>query len=156
MRLLEGAVVEDFNDGAVRRLEDEIHELKRELSAARAETRQAKAEAQRAVAALRKQLAPLYQALRMVFGEIDAVGGSEAVGNEPAPRIAAVWQAWKDKIGGQPAQLIDALLLHGELTSGQIAVAIGINPKNVAQVVHKLNKAGLVTKNGGKFSLKQL
>lgn len=159
MRLLEGAaeVVSDPND-EIESLHQEISDLRRELSAARREAQDAKRETAHALGALRKQLSPLYRALQLVFGELDAAGiddtaSSPVSGNS---RTAAVWQAWKDRIGGQPAKLIDAFLLHGEMTSGQIAIAIGIDPKNVAQVVHKLNKASLIQKNGNKFSLKQL
>jgi uncharacterized protein YlxW (UPF0749 family) len=143
---------------------DEIAELREENRTLRSQLRVAEAaaakarseaEAAQSLAALRKQLNPLYRALQGVFGELDAIGVDDAAPQSNS-RTAAVWEAWKSKIGGQPAQLIDAFLLHGEMTSGQIAIAIGISPKNVAQVVHKLNKAGLIQKNGGKFSLKQL
>lgn len=148
-----GHVFDDDNELAD--LREEVQQLRSELRAARSEAARAKQDVGQAVAALRRQLTPLYRALQGVFGEMDAIGVEDAT---PATnsRTTAVWEAWKSRIGGQPAQLIDAFLLHGEMTSGQIAIAIGINPKNVAQVVHKLNKAGLIQKNGSKFSLKQL
>lgn len=141
----------DNRDDIISDLETENESLKAQL----AHEKQSGREGARAVAALRKQLTPLYQAMQMMFGHMEAINTDSAV-NGATPAVSAVWKAWKDRLGGQPAQLIDALLLHSELTSGQIAIAIGVNPKNVAQVIHKVNKAGLLNKNGGKFSLKQL
>lgn len=137
---------------------NEVKELREQIRDSRRETVAAKRESARALGELRRQLGPLYKALQMVFGELDAAGVDEApaASGATSPRIAAVWENWKQKIGGQPAQLIDAFLLHGEMTYGQIAIAIGIKSSNVAQVVHRLNKAGLINKNGGKYSLKSL
>lgn len=158
MRLLEGVIEEAGDSEEIERLRDENRDLRRELSTARTDIATAKRETTLALGALRKTLGPLYSALQFVFGELDAAGVDEApaASGSANPRTMAVWDAWKSRIGGQPAQLIDAFLLHGEMTSGQIAIAIGINAKNVAHVVHKLNKAGLIQKNGGKFSLKSI
>lgn len=156
MRLLEGAVV-DADVDETESLRDEIRQLRDDLSTARRETSQSKRDSARALSALRAQLGPLHKALQMVFGELDAAGVDEtATGAAVSPKTSAVWDAWKERIGGQSAKVIDALLLHGDLNAGQIAIAIGINPKNVAQVICKLNKAGLLNKNGGRFSLKRL
>lgn len=155
MRLIEGAIMPDEESSVTDELRDEIRELKRALSQAHTDTATASRDSLRAVAELRRQLNPLYRALQAVFGEIEAAG----VSDEPSathPRQSAVWEAWKERIGGQPAKVIDALLLHGDLNAGQIAIAIGISPKNVAQVIHKLNKASLIEKNNGRFSLKKL
>jgi predicted transcriptional regulator len=158
VRLIEGAIMPDEETTVEDDLRAEIRELQDQLRDAQRETATAKRDAGRAMSELRRQLGPLYKALQMVFGELDAAGVDEApaASGSVNARMAAVWQNWKNKIGGQPAQLIDAFLLHGEMTSGQIAIAIGISPKNVAQVVHKLNKAGLIQKNGNNFSLKKL
>lgn len=113
---------------------------------------------------LRRQLAPLYRALQAVFGEIEAVVGDEPLPSSPSsaapavdPRAAAVWASWKNKLGGTVAKGIDALLLHGELDTGQLAIAAGLDRRTVSNtVVYKLNQAGLITKNNGRFSLKKL
>lgn len=161
-RLLEGAVdAEPIDDSReeIRDLAGQVRDLQAQLRDAKRELMQRERETSHALGALRKQLSPLYRALQAVFGELDAAGTDDSapsVATNGNPRTAAVWQAWKDRVGGQPAKLIDALLLHGEMTASQIAIAIQISPKNVAQVVHKLNKASLLQKNGNKFSLKQL
>lgn len=156
MKLLNAAEAEVVGVDPSEELHDEIRQLKRELSTTRAEASAAKRDAARAMGELRKQLSPLYRALQMVFGELDSAGVSDGVSPAATPQTSAVWEAWKSRIGGQPAKVIDALLLHGDLNAGQIAIAIGISPKNVAQVIHKLNKASLIEKNNGRFSLKKL
>lgn len=143
------------NDDALRELRDENRELRDQLREARAEITIAKRESARALSALRQQLNPLYRALQAVFGEIEASGISD---DGPAPtnaRIAAVWENWKSKVGSS-AKLIDALLLHGEMNTSQLSVATGFHRTTIPAHVFKLNKLGLLNKNGGKFSLKQL
>lgn len=154
MRLLEGQVTEQEDD-EVADLRQQVKELQSDLAMARSETRAAQREAVRAVSALRKELSPLYRSLQAVFGEIDAVVGDEESAS-PSPRSSAVWENWKSKMRGQAAEIIDALLLHKEMTAQQIAIAIGIHKKNVPQLIFKLNKAGLINKNGDRFSLKTL
>lgn len=154
MRLLEGQVTE-LDDDEIVELRHQIKELQTDLAHSRSQTRAAQHEAVRAVSALRKELSPLYRSLQAVFGEIDAVIGDE----EPAsssPRSSAVWENWKSKMRGQAAEIIDALLLHKEMTAQQIAIAIGIHKKNLPQLIYKLNKAGLINKNGDRYSLKAL
>lgn len=167
-RLLEGEVLPEIDpeDVEIGRLRRQIHDLTRERDDARIEARRAKEDAARALSMLRKQLSPLYRALQAVFGELDASGVSED-GAAPAPstaaaqpqdaRVRAVWDAWKQRLGGTVAKGIDALLLHGELDTAQLAIAAGLDKRTVTNtVIYKLNAAGLINKNGGRFSLKQL
>lgn len=153
MRLLEGAVLEP-EDAELLDLRDLVRELKSELAKSRMETTTAQREAVRAVSALRKQLSPLYRSLQAVFGELDSVIGDE----EPRAnaQTSPIWESWKSKLPGQPAKIIDALLLHGEMNSQQIAIHIGIHRNNVPPLIHKLNKAGVIKKNGHMYSLKTL
>ncbi len=137
-------------------LHDEIRELRRELTEAKREVRQAKNDATRAMAALRQQLNPLYRALQAVFGELDAADVSDDAAPKVNARRSAVWESWKSRMPGRPAQVIDALLLHGPMNSTQIGIAIGMHRNNVPVVIHKLNKAGLIDKQGNKYALKQL
>ena len=149
--MLEGQVAVDNRDEIIsslrqenRRLSDEVLEVRRELR-----------EAHAAVAALRTQLHPLYRALQAVFGEMEHV----AAGEIPAPnnpRVSAVWESWKQKLGGMSAKFIDALLLHGEMSVAQLRVAMQCRQQTVYDVSSKLGKLGLLNKNGGKYSLKQL
>ena len=72
------------------------------------------------------------------------------------PRKAAVWEDWKRKMPGNPAKFIDALMLHGELTQTQLRLHAKCAQGSVAGVVSQLYKAGLISKNGGRISLKEL
>jgi DNA-binding transcriptional ArsR family regulator len=121
-------------------------------------TRTAKRENARAVGKLRQQLSPLYRALQEVFGEMDEIGGEQPGDATPAQpaRSSAVWESWKHRLGGGQAKAIDALLLHGEMNTTQLAIATGLHRTSIPKVISNLNKAGLINKNGGRFSLKQL
>lgn len=157
--VLRGQVVDD-RDTEIEQLRDDNRRLRRELTIANGEIARAKADSARALGALRKQLAPLYRALQAVFGELDAAGMDEmpieSSGREP--RVSQVWESWKSKLGGDtaPARVIDALLQHGELNVAQLKVAAKMANQTVYDSIHRLNKLGLINKNGGRYSLKQL
>jgi DNA-binding transcriptional ArsR family regulator len=160
---LEGRVEPD-EVGALRRkvarLESEISDMESMLLSAKQDTQKA----QRALVALRQTLSPLHKVLLAIFGELDS---AEVYGDEGKyqsstptaaddPRIAAVWQAWKHRLGTTASKVIDALLLHGEMNTSQIAIASGLSRKTVPTGIYQLKQAGLINKNGGRFSLKEL
>lgn len=157
MKLIEGAIdVEPVDDSYEQELREERDALREELRRVRADLAEARRGTAHALGALRKQLNPLYRALQSVFGELDAVGLDDSQPAAMPSRTSAVWENWKSRMPGRPAQIIDALLLHGAMNSTQIAIAIGIHRNNVPPLIFKLNKAGLIDKNGTKYSLKQL
>ncbi len=135
-------------------LHDEIRQLRDDLSAARREASQAKREAARALAALRQQLSPLYQALQMVFGELDAAGVQDVPAGG-ATRSAGAWDEWKARLGPACAKVIDALLLGGEMTITAITLTAKIGKNTAYQATSKMGQAGILVRNGSKFSLKQ-
>jgi chromosome segregation ATPase len=142
-------------------LEIELRQVRRELSDAELRAERATEDAGRALGMLRKQLGPLYRALQAVFGELDAAGIHETREGGPAPaessdRVSAVWTAWKSKLSPACGRVIDALLTHGELTGQQICVAAHMGKNTMRDVITKLNRAGVLAKNGGRYSLKQL
>lgn len=145
----------DPRDREIDALRAEVKTLRTDLTIARTEAARAQQDADRALGMLRKQLTPLYRALQAVFGELDAAGVEDAPQNT-SPRVSAVWENWKAKLGGGPAKVIDALLLHREMNTQQLAIAIGCDRTTVPNYIHRLNKAGLLNKNGGRFSLKEL
>lgn len=156
--LLEGRV--DDRDETILRLRTQL----RESETARL-TEQGRANAIEAgVRELRDSLAPLYRALRQMFGEIEAMGVGSTQGTQGAPvatnpRSSAAWDSWKQKLGANSAaaRIIDFLMVHGELTHTQIRIHLGTNRmQTVYDAVSKLNRAGLLNKNGDKFSLKEL
>jgi hypothetical protein len=165
--MLEGETVD--TGAEVRRLKDQIEQLESDLAVAKAEAARVKAQCDRALRNLRHQLSPLHMALKDVFGELDAsgvtddapaeTGGAQFQGG-PTPgqdsRVAKVWESWKQKLGEGPAKVIDALLMHGEMNTQQLAIVTGYHRTTVPGFIYKLNKAGLLNKSGGKFSLKQL
>jgi hypothetical protein len=143
------------------RLADRVDELETEL---RKERRKNEG-IEKGVAELRKTLTPLYQGLQMMFGHMEAMGVSgsnQATASAPGtdPRKAAVWEDWVGKLGGRESfagKMIIALLQHGALTSKQIAIHIGTKRmQTVYETTLKVNKAGILDKNGDKFSLKEL
>jgi len=171
MAILEGDVLDlatyDARDAEIEKLRGEIRELRRQVSDAQVEAERAREDANRALSSLRRQLHPLYRALQAVFGELDAAGvtddapqRSPAAQANDAPatdaRTKAVWESWKSRLPPACGKVIDALLLHGELNQAQLKVAARLGTSTVSDSVYKLNKAGLINKNGGRVSLKQL
>ncbi len=164
-RLLEGAIMDAAETESaasydlrqkLSQARDEIAKLHEKLTAARMETAAAQREAIRAVYSLRKQLAPLYRSLQLVFGELDTIPDEHATVETGNSRQDTVWDAWKDKLGVGAGKVIDALRLHGEMNTQQLSIATGYHRNTVPQYISALNKAGLIVKNAGRFSLKRL
>jgi chromosome segregation ATPase len=154
-RPLLGEYVDPESDKQARRiaqLEEQIENLRASF---REECNRVQA-LQQGMKNLRHQLAPLHNALRLVFGELDAVGVQADQENRVPGRVASVWESWKQKLGGKQAEFIQALLDHGEMSAVQLKVATHTGTSTVPQVIYKLNQLGLINKNGGKYSLKQL
>lgn len=160
--LLEGDV-EDPGAIRIEELEEEARNLRAALARANLETLRAREDAGLAMGALRRQLGPLYRALQAVFGELDAAGIEEPIlrpggqaSTDQAPKNTAVWEDWKRKLPPACGKIIDALLTHGALNQVQIKVAARLGTSTVSDAVYKLNKAGLIDKDGGRVSLKAL
>jgi FtsZ-binding cell division protein ZapB len=157
----------DERDQEIESLKAENRRLQRAVTDAEVEAKRAREDANRALSMLRRQLSPLYRALQAVFGELDDAGvtdgpvpvhtaGAAPVAGEDA-RLKNIWDSWKERLGPTCAKVIDALLLQSEMTNRQIAVAIGTGRiQTVYDAVTKMNKVSLLTKNGDRYSLKQL
>lgn len=145
--------VVDHRDEQIESLEEDVRRLRAELSIAKREAIQAQADATRALSALRKQLSPLYRALQAVFGELDAAGTEETGGSPPS---SGAWNEWKTRLGPNCAKVIDALLLGGEMTITAITLTAKIGKNTAYQATSKMGQAGILIRNGSKFSLKQL
>ncbi len=152
--LLEGNV--DNRDALIEQLQAQVDTLDGELRRTQAELMQAKRSSAAAVAGLRHQLSPLYQALQVLFGEIDKVEPLETGPSMAAAKNSAVWESWKQRLGGKQAEFIDLLLTHREMTAAQLKAAARCATKTVYDVIFKMNRAGILNKNGGRFSLKEL
>lgn len=157
--------VQDERDIKIDKLQREVERLRSELTVAQAEATHAKSEAVRAVTALRRQLTPLYRALQAVFGEMEDIGGSDTTeGAQAAPqsvggrdaRQMTLWNDWKAKLPPTCGKVIDALLLHSDLSIKQIEATAHMGRRGVYEATARLGQLGLTAKNGGRFSLKQL
>jgi hypothetical protein len=133
------------------RLREELREAQQEAS----ELRREAAGKEKGVRELRTVLTPLYQALAHIFGVTDemGVGAEEAAGS---PKKSAVWESWKEKLGGKTGEAIDALLLHGEMSAQQLRIHLKCGNEYVYKVITKLANANLINRREGRVSLKEL
>jgi biotin operon repressor len=162
--VVHGTVVDPEIDRLRKTVQDqrrEIAELQNQLDDAQRDSGQTK----RALASLRKSLSPVYKALQMVFGDIEMAGVTDepytAAHTHPTAgggsvQHSAVWEAWKHRMPGYPAKVIDALLTFGEKSAPQLAIAVGCRRERIYEAVAKLKAAGVLIKNGDNYSLKQL
>lgn len=144
------------------RLRREIAGLERELQEAKDEAtaaKQAAADSVQAIRALRKQLEPLYTALKMIFGEISRVeieeSGTARNFSTTGSTLSPKWEMLKAKLGQRESEFID-LLQHGPMTAAQLRAAARCDIKTAYRVVEKMQSSGFLSKNGGKWSLKEL
>jgi hypothetical protein len=153
MRLLEngnedeGVPVLTERDELIQQIEDLQHQL--------AEARKKALDRQVVLVEVQNKLLPFYNLLRAIFGDLKAADLQTAT--EPLrshDHAREKWVSWKQKMPGKPAEFIDLLLLHGEMTAAQLKAAAHCSSDTVYQVIYKLNAAQLINKNGGRFSLK--
>ena len=140
----------DERDTIIAGLKEQLRQCREELAAERAK----ESGVEEGVAQLRQALAPLKEGLDRIFGILP-------VTTAKAPASAShsvVWESWKKRLGGGAVStIIDALILHGRLTNTQMAIHVGTNRKQtIYDAVHKLNKAGIINKDGDYISLKEL
>jgi len=130
-------------------LEEELREAQQELKAAKNQS----AAERRALGKLRHALQPWKQLMNTIFGELDAaqIQGQESQGSGLSPK----WEMLKTRLGGRQAEFID-LLQHGEMTAAQLRAAAHCDIRTAYKTVEKMQAAGLLNKNGGKWSLKEL
>lgn len=142
-------------DALIARLEDENARLRRELAEKDQLVEVERKTISVGAANLRRQLAPLHKALQQIFGEIESLGVEDIALASPASNTAR-WDDWKARLGPSCAKVIDALLLGGEMTVKAIMTTAKMGQQTVYQATSKMGQAGIITKNGGKFSLKAL
>lgn len=104
---------------------------------------------------LKQILEPLHNGLLAIFGELQYSQSEGATnvsftGEQGDP----YWENWKQKLPGRPAEFIQAMLEHGEMTQPQLMIACKCGQKTVYSTIGILHKAQLIVKNGGRFSLK--
>lgn len=145
---------------ALREKGAEIHSLTEDNAALKNELRMERvknAKLEIGVKELRTTLMPLYSALQMIFGVMDDMDVATAAGPTPvATAKSAVWDSWKKKLGGKPAEAIDVLMLHGEMNAKQLRLHLRCGNDYIYNVISKLWTAGVINKHGGRISLKEL
>jgi hypothetical protein len=151
-----GEYVDPSDDSAeMRRTIEKLEQENRELHTSLIAMQRKVKSMEQGLRGIRRQLEPWHNALGLLFGELDEQGISDAPTSVPT-RIAGVWESWKQKLGGKSADLIDALLQHGVMNAPQLRVAMKCHINSVYETTAKLQKLGLVNKNGGRYSLKEL
>lgn len=114
-------------------------------------------EMHRSASSLQAALSPLYRALQQIFGDLSIMDAETMPAVPRTPQNSAAWDSWKQRMPGATATIIDLLLLHGSLNQEQMRIHLGTKRKQtVYDACSKLNKAGLVIKEGDKFRLKEL
>lgn len=144
-------------DQQIKALQQELYTRNRQLEDAEEALRQERAKShaiEHGVGELRTALNPLYQALQHVFGEIETMGVTETMGSDP--RKKAIWDSWKQKLPSGEGRAIDALLLHGSMTTAQLRIHVGCASRTAQNIVVALKSKGLIVKDGGQIKLKQL
>lgn len=141
-------ILHDDRDTIIAGLREQLRAAREELAIERSR----ESGVEEGVAQLRQALAPLKEGLDRIFGILPVSTGLAMA----VPKNSAAWESWKQRLGGQPAKAIDALLVHGALTQTQLRIHVGCAQGSVPGIVYALNKAGVINKNGGKISLKEL
>ena len=129
----------------------------RQLAEAEEELRQERqknAAVESGVQNLRAILGPLFNGLKQIYGEMDAMG--PAGSGVTDPRKSAIWESWKAKLPSGESKAIDALLLHGTMTTAQLRIHVGCASRTAQNIAAALKSKGLIVKNGAQISLKEL
>lgn len=159
--LLEGTVGKPVKDEVldlkrrVAKLIDDLEDLQEQLRQERGRNESL----QIATATLRRLLEPQYIALQAIFGELDlvSVGEPGAAGSPMDDPKRRLWQSKIDKFGDNlQGKMIRALLDHGSLTAPQLRVPMDCSLQSVYNTYNRLVKLGLVSSQGGKYSLREL
>lgn len=151
--LLEGEV--DNRDDIISSLTAENDRLIAENRRLQGELSTAKAQAGRALAAIRHQMEPWHKALKLLFGEMEAIGGDANPTDDNSQQ--AKWETVKRQMPPRLAQAIDLLMLQGRMKRTQIASALKMDYSNCTKnVIGALLRQGWIVENGGELSLKRL
>lgn len=148
---LEGNI--DNRDEVIANLRDEVRRLRDQCAGLQLENEHLHA----ACRNIKRVLSPLFEGMKLLFGEFDGVmvEGDRPDNGSGSLRESA-YALWKQRMPGIPSRIIDVLLKQSGLNTTQLAIAVGCDRTSIPQAIFKLNKAGLISKNGNNFSLKQL
>jgi hypothetical protein len=137
----------------IARLEGELQDSQDALQ----DERKRSANGFRAQARLKQSLQPFYQALQMIFGDLEDVEveptGESAAATGPISERA--YQAWKERLPPACGKIIDALLVQ-PLTITQISSMCKMHYDTASKALGILSKNGLIQKNGNLNQLRRL
>jgi len=159
LSLLEGFVEQpDIRDyrREIQHLEEENRRLIHELGNVSAE----KDQLARTVRNLQHTLNPIHRALAALFGEMELAIGDELNNDVSSATPAASsndprWESFKKSFPGVGAEIIDALLIHGEMKMTNLSKLLKRHYNTVQFHAAKLKAAGAITSAGGLLSLKR-
>ena len=135
--------------------QDEVSQLREELSDLRAEFEDFKSNYEQE----RSQLGAMLHGLRAVLNGAVEAPASYASPSASGPLDPSRYAPWKQKFPGQTAAAIDILVKYESgLTRKQLASFLKVEPGSgtMSQIIFKLNKAELITKDGNVIRLKRL
>lgn len=138
-------------------LEDRIDSVERDMKRLQLQMSALSQESLRTIARL---LSPLYKSLKPIFGELEAVG-VEYIGMEAAVPAStgkqSQWESVKQRLKPREREVIDVLLLQGQMGRTQIAAAIKMDYTHCRKtVIAPLISQGWLVESGGKIALKNL
>ena len=152
--LLEGRVQKKHSDEDLQLINEGLRAKVLQLEGDLRTERTKNAGIDRAVQNIRDALGPFYNGMRLLFGEMDAIGVGES--QTSSPKASAVWESWKEKLGGKAGGAIDALLLHGEMNAQQLRIHLKCGNEYVYKVITKLASGNLIDRRDKKIRLKDL
>ena len=152
--LLEGRVQKKHSDEDLQLINEGLRAKVLQLEGDLRTERTKNAGIDRAVQNIRDALGPFYNGMRLLFGEMDAIGVGES--QTSSPKASAVWESWKEKLGGKAGGAIDALLLHGEMNAQQLRIHLKCGIEYVYKVITKLASGNLIDRRDKKIRLKDL
>jgi len=132
---------------------DELATLREEVSDLRAELEDLKS----AYEQDRNRLGNLLHGLRAMFGGETVPSSAPSSGSGPLD--PSRYAPWKEKFRGQTSNAIDILVKYeAGLSRKQLAAFLRVQPGSgsMAQIIFKLNSAGLIVKDGELIRLKRL
>src|SRR5690348_15033645 len=134
--LLEGQIDDPLNSEIVK-LRDNISELKVDLNLVTQERDAARSELDSIKKCAAEMMSRMFGAANLQWTGGDGAQ-VEAQTEQSNGRKAAVWEAWKQRLGGGKAKVIDALLLHGHMNTTQLAIATVLHRTTIPGVVAEL------------------
>ena len=156
-RPLLGEYVEPDDSNELRRRIERLTGEKSRLQVELLEAKERLKAMESGVRSIQRMIEPWKNAIGLLFGEIENMNMEDEHSKTSVPsRISAVWDQWKRKLPGKPAEVIQCLLDHGTLSRQQLRAAAGGGWSTIDAATGKLASLGLIDRAAGKYCLRQL